>query len=98
MLDALHPNPANPRLNDHAVDPVASSIRRFGWQQPIVAKPNGEIVAGHTRLKAAQSWKQPATGEAGRAEAESLRVYGRHDRGVGAAPSRTATRSSALSR
>ncbi len=53
-LGALHPNVANPRLNDHAVDPVASSIRRFGWQAPLVAKPNGEIVAGHTRFKAAQ--------------------------------------------
>ncbi len=53
-LDALHPNPANPRMNDHAIDPVASSIRRFGWQQPIVAKAGGEVVAGHTRLKAAQ--------------------------------------------
>ncbi|MCP3918179.1 MAG: ParB N-terminal domain-containing protein, partial [bacterium] len=54
MLDALHPTPANPRVNAAAVDPVASSIRRFGWQAPIVAKPNGEIVAGHTRFKAAQ--------------------------------------------
>ncbi len=53
-IDRLHPNPANPRVNDHAVEPVASSIRRFGWQQPLVAKPNGEIVAGHTRFKAAQ--------------------------------------------
>lgn len=50
----LHPNPANPRLNDAAVGPVADSIRRFGWQQPIVAKPDGEIIAGHTRFRAAQ--------------------------------------------
>ncbi len=52
--DTLFPNPANPRVNDAAVEPVANSIRRFGWQQPLVAKPSGEIVAGHTRLKAAQ--------------------------------------------
>ena len=50
----LHPNPANPRLNDAAVGPVADSLRRFGWQQPIVAKRTGEIVAGHTRLLAAK--------------------------------------------
>jgi DNA modification methylase len=48
-------NPANPRLNDHAVEGVAASLRRFGWQQPIVAKPSGEVVAGNTRLKAARA-------------------------------------------
>ena len=54
----LHPNPANPRLNDAAVDPVADSLRRFGWQQPIVAKPTGENVTGHTR------WQRAAGEEA----------------------------------
>ncbi|HIE71547.1 MAG TPA: DNA methylase, partial [Planctomycetes bacterium] len=29
-------------------------MRRFGWQQPIVAKRSGEVIAGNTRLKAAQ--------------------------------------------
>jgi DNA modification methylase len=53
-LDRLFPNPANPRLNDDAVPHVAASLKRFGWQQPLVAKPSGELVAGHTRLKAAQ--------------------------------------------
>ncbi|MBI4881792.1 MAG: DNA modification methylase, partial [Planctomycetes bacterium] len=54
-LGRLTENPANPRHNDAAVPHVAASIRRFGWQQPIVAKPTGEVVAGHTRLKAAHS-------------------------------------------
>ncbi len=52
--DAVYPNPANPRVNDAAVGPVADSLRRFGWQQPIVAKDGGEVVAGHTRLRAAK--------------------------------------------
>jgi len=51
--ERLFPNPANPRINDEAVPHVAASIRRFGWQQPIVAKRSGEVIAGHTRLKAA---------------------------------------------
>jgi len=34
--------------------PSAASIRRFGWQQPIVARRSGEVIAGNTRLKAAQ--------------------------------------------
>ncbi|MBK9386433.1 MAG: ParB N-terminal domain-containing protein [Planctomycetes bacterium] len=50
----LSPNPANPRLNDEAVPHVAASIKRFGWQVPIVAKRSGEVVAGHTRLRAAE--------------------------------------------
>ena len=53
--DRLYLNPANPRKNDAAVPHVAASIQRFGWQQPVVAKPSGEVIAGNTRLKAAQS-------------------------------------------
>src|SRR6188768_571060 len=51
----LYCSPANPRRNEEAVPHVAASLRRFGWQQPIVARPTGEVVAGNTRLKAAQS-------------------------------------------
>jgi hypothetical protein len=48
-------NPASPRVNDPGVPHLVASIRRFGWQQPIVAKRSGEVIAGNTRLKAAQS-------------------------------------------
>ncbi len=54
-IDRLHFNPANPRHNEDAVPHVAASLRRFGWQQPLVARPSGEVIAGNTRLKAAQS-------------------------------------------
>jgi len=54
-IDQLFCSPTNPRRNDDAVPHVAASLRRFGWQQPIVARPSGEVVAGNTRLKAAQS-------------------------------------------
>ena len=54
-LDRLHCNPANPRRNDDAVQHVAASLQRFGWQQPIVARESGEVIAGNTRLKAAKS-------------------------------------------
>jgi DNA modification methylase len=46
-------SPSNPRVNDDAVAPVSASLRRFGWRQPIVARPTGEVIAGNTRLKAA---------------------------------------------
>ena len=52
-INRLYNSPANPRHNDEAVGPVADSLRRFGWRQPIVAKPDGEVIAGNTRLKAA---------------------------------------------
>ncbi|MFO1076684.1 MAG: DNA modification methylase [Planctomycetota bacterium] len=54
-ISRLSCSPSNPRRNDAAVPHVAASLRRFGWQQPIVARRNGEVVAGNTRLKAAQS-------------------------------------------
>lgn len=47
----------NPRKNDQAVDAVANSIREFGFKVPIVIDKNGEIIAGHTRYKAAKKMK-----------------------------------------
>ncbi|MFO1052232.1 MAG: DNA modification methylase [Planctomycetota bacterium] len=58
-LDRLFPSPSNPRRNDDAVQHVAASIRRFGFQQPLVAKPSGEVIAGNTRWKAAKSLGLP---------------------------------------
>lgn len=47
-------NERNPRINDEAVAPVADSIRRFGFRQPLVAnRASGIIEAGNTRYKAA---------------------------------------------
>jgi hypothetical protein len=54
-ISRLFCSPTNPRRNDQAVPHVAASLRRFGWQQPIVARRTGEVIAGNTRLKAAQS-------------------------------------------
>ncbi len=54
QISRLFCSPTNPRKNDAAVPHVAASIRRFGWQQPIVARRSGEVIAGNTRLKAAQ--------------------------------------------
>ena len=54
-LDRVFLSPSNPRKNEEAVDHVAASLRRFGWQQPVVAKRTGEVIAGNTRLKAAKS-------------------------------------------
>ena len=51
--------PGNPRKNDgEPVEKVAASIQRFGFATPIVARrETREIIAGHTRWKAAQKLK-----------------------------------------
>lgn len=54
-IEDVFESPSNPRRNDDAVEHVAASLRRFGWQQPIVARDDGEVIAGNTRLKAAKS-------------------------------------------
>jgi len=45
----------NPRKNTEAVAKVAASIREFGFRQPIVCDADMVVIAGHTRLQAAQS-------------------------------------------
>lgn len=53
-INELIPYINNPRINDGAVDKVASSIKNFGFKNPIIIDKNNEIIAGHTRLKAAR--------------------------------------------
>ena len=50
----LKPYANNPRINDDAVEYVANSIKEFGFKVPMVITSDGEIVAGHTRLKACE--------------------------------------------
>jgi len=44
----------NPRRNEKAIATVAASIAEFGWRQPIVVDEAMVVLAGHTRLAAAQ--------------------------------------------
>jgi DNA modification methylase len=53
-IDAIRPYPGNPRINDDAVDAVATSLGEFGFRQPIVVDAEGVIIVGHTRWKAAK--------------------------------------------
>lgn len=55
--NSLIPYVNNPRKNDDAVDMVASSIKNFGFKVPIIIDGNDEVIAGHTRLKAAKKLK-----------------------------------------
>src|SRR5262245_4426511 len=50
----LVPSPRNARTHSDAqVAEIAGSIRAFGFANPILASPEGDIIAGHGRLAAA---------------------------------------------
>ncbi len=53
-LGQIIPYARNPRRNEKAIATVAASIAEFGWRQPIVVDEGMVILAGHTRLAAAQ--------------------------------------------
>ena len=57
-VSELTPYEKNAKTHDaKQVDNVANSIKRFGWQQPIVVDENGVVVIGHCRLMAAKKLK-----------------------------------------
>lgn len=53
-IEELIPYENNPRKNDGAVEAVANSIKEFGFKVPIIVDSENVIVAGHTRLRAAE--------------------------------------------
>lgn len=56
-LSDITPYENNPRNNDEAVEPVANSIKEFGFKVPIIIDKDNVIIAGHTRYKAAKKLK-----------------------------------------
>lgn len=53
-IKELTPFENNPRHNDGAVEVVANSIKEFGFKVPVIVDKDNVIVAGHTRIKAAE--------------------------------------------
>ena len=53
-IQRVIPYARNPRRNEQAIDKVAASIKEYGFRQPIVVDEDMVIIAGHTRLQAAQ--------------------------------------------
>ncbi|HIJ65397.1 MAG TPA: ParB N-terminal domain-containing protein [Candidatus Hydrogenedentes bacterium] len=53
-VEELKPWENNPRRNGQAVRALAKSIEEFGFNVPILCDEDMNVVAGHTRLKAAQ--------------------------------------------
>jgi DNA (cytosine-5)-methyltransferase 1 len=79
-IDALIPYGNNPKAHpEEQVNKIASSIKCYGWDQPIVVDSDGEIIKGHGRLQAAQKlgldevpviWREDLTD----AEAKAARI------------------------
>jgi hypothetical protein len=55
-VDTLRPDPRNARTHPkQQIDQIVASIRQFGFVNPILADPDGRIIAGHGRLMAAKA-------------------------------------------
>lgn len=57
-IDDLIPYAKNSRKHSaEQIDKIAASIKAFGFTNPILIKSDGEVIAGHCRLAAAQKLK-----------------------------------------
>jgi DNA modification methylase len=53
-IDRLRAYGRNPRTHDEAqIAQIAASIVEFGWTNPVLVAADGEVIAGHGRLEAA---------------------------------------------
>jgi len=53
-IDSIVGYARNPRRNEKAIPKVKSSLKEYGFRQPIVVDADGVIVVGHTRWMAAK--------------------------------------------
>ena len=52
-IDELKPDPTNPRLHSKKqIRQIANSIRKFGFNTPVVVDRNNNVICGHGRLLA----------------------------------------------
>jgi hypothetical protein len=62
-IDGLKLDPANARLhNERNLNAIKASLNKFGQQKPIVALPDGTVIAGNGTLEAAKAlgWSEIA--------------------------------------
>ncbi len=84
-LDQVIPYARNPRINAHAIEKVAASIKEFGFRQPIVTDKDMVIVVGHVRYEAAKrlGLKKLPVHVATELTAEQIKAYRITDNRVG---------------
>ncbi|RVQ64895.1 DNA methylase N-4, partial [Croceicoccus ponticola] len=55
-IDSLTPDPRNARTHPRRqIEQIVASIRAFGFTNPILTDPQGNLIAGHGRLRAAKA-------------------------------------------
>jgi ParB-like chromosome segregation protein Spo0J len=55
-IGELLPDPRNARTHPkRQIEQLKASIKEFGFTNPILADPEGRIIAGHGRLQAAKA-------------------------------------------
>ena len=84
-IDQVIPYARNPRINTHAIEKVAASIKEFGFRQPIVTDKEMVIVVGHVRYEAAKrlGLKKVPVHVATELKAEQIKAYRITDNRVG---------------
>ena len=84
-VEKVLPYARNPRINAHAVEKVAASIKEFGFRQPIVVDEEMVIVVGHVRFEAAKrlGLKKVPVHIATDLSAEQIKAYRITDNRVG---------------
>ena len=84
-LAQVLPYARNPRINAHAIDKVAASIKEFGFRQPIVVDAENVIVVGHVRYEAAKrlGLKKAPVHVAAELTPEQIKAYRITDNRVG---------------
>lgn len=77
-LDRLSGWERNPRSHGDGPRKIAASVIRYGWGAPVLARPSGELIAGHGRLLGAamlaQMWRRLPAERRRDWSAESRRV------------------------
>lgn len=83
-IETLHEDPANARQhNDHNLREIAASLREHGQRTPIVAAPDGRVIAGNARLRVARDilgWSHIAVSRYDASEIDQLRYALRDNR------------------
>lgn len=77
-IDELKPYARNSRTHSAAqIDQLATSIREFGWTNPLLVDAGGTVIAGHGRLEAAKALglSEVPTIDVGHMSEEQRRAY-----------------------
>lgn len=77
-LDRIKPYPRNARkIPPAAIEKVATSLKEYGWRQPMVVEPDGTLIVGHVRLLGAKQngWTEGPVHIAADLTPEQVKAY-----------------------